>query len=266
MKLTGMLAMAVAAASTVQAGQAKKQRVTVYVQNAATVSDEVINRAEELASYMFGAVDVKIDWRRGEPIVSSTPQAIGIRLAAKTPSTEKPGALAYAMPYEGVHIVVFWDRMKFGLAPTDMLAHVMVHEITHILEGVSRHSESGIMRAQWTEDGHKRMRPHPLSFAAEDVELIHRGLAARAASQARANLATMSEGRYSDFRCRASDINRAVAWTPNAGGKSISCTTPRWSGPPRCARASWPKPAATIRNCGAKSSRCCPFQWSIKGR
>ncbi len=31
------------------------------------------------------------------------------------------------------------------------------------------------MRAQWTEADHKTMKTRPLSFAAEDVELIHRG-------------------------------------------------------------------------------------------
>ncbi len=200
MKLTGMLAMAVAAATTVQAGETRKQRVTVYVQNAATVSDQTINRAEELVSCMFAAADVKIDWRNGEPPVSSSPRAIAMRLVENTPGTEKPGALAYAMPHEGIHIVVFWDRIQFGLTPTEMLAHVMVHEITHMIEGACRHSESGIMRAQWSEADHKMMKTHPLPFAPEDVDLIHRGLMARAAAEARGNLAAISEGVYPDYR------------------------------------------------------------------
>lgn len=36
--------------------------------------------------------------------------------------------------------------MEVGLIPTELLAHVMVHDITHIIEGVSRHSEIGIMK------------------------------------------------------------------------------------------------------------------------
>ena len=176
---TARLTMAVAAAMTVQAAQTKKQHVIVYVHNGADVPEHVTNGAKELASSMFAGIGVTIDWRTGEPSASSPQQAIAIRLAKNTPKDEKPGALAYAMPREGVHIVVFWDRMEFGLIPTELLAHVMVHEITHILEGVSRHSDSGIMRAQWTEHDHKMMRMHPLSFAAEDVELIHLGMAAR---------------------------------------------------------------------------------------
>lgn len=190
MRLTAILEMAVAAAMTIQASENKKQKVTVYVQNDANVPDQVTNRAEDLASSMLATVDVKLQWRNGELSTSSSQQAIAIRLSTGTPKTEKPGALAYAKPCEGVHIVVFWDRIAVGLIPTELLAHVMVHEIAHILEGVSRHSENGIMRAQWTEDDHKMMRKHPLTFASEDVELIHRGLAARNASKAGTKMAT----------------------------------------------------------------------------
>jgi hypothetical protein len=61
---------------------------------------------------------------------------------------------------------------------------VMVHEITHLLEGVCRHSESGIMKAFWTDEDKSGMRGHPMPFAAEDVELIGTGLKARAADVA----------------------------------------------------------------------------------
>lgn len=185
-----MLATLVAAAMTGEAGQTKKQQVIVFVQNDANVPQDVKIRAEELATSMFTSVGVKIDWRNGEPSASSSHQALAIRLARKTPKTEKPGALAYAMPSEGVHIVVFWDRMEFGLISTELLAHVMVHEIAHILERGSRHSKSGIMRARWTEEDHKIMKMHPLSFAAEDVGLIHRGLATGSASPDGIKMAT----------------------------------------------------------------------------
>ena len=181
MRLMAMAAVTMAAGMTVQAGETKRPQVTVYVRNSANVSGDVKAQAENQASAMFASIGVKIDWRCGEPR-STSEQALVIELARNTPQNEKPGALAYAKPYEGVHIVVFWDRMEFGLAPSSLLAHVMVHEITHILEGVSRHSESGIMKAQWNEKDHKLMATHPLAFADEDVELIHRGLVVRNSS------------------------------------------------------------------------------------
>lgn len=181
---TTRLVMTLIAAVTVQAGQTKRQHVTVYVQNDANVSQDVRDRAKQLASSMFAAIDVRIEWHNGQPSAAFSQQAIAINLVRNTPKTERPGALAFAMPNEGVHIVVFWDGIEITLIPTEVLAHVMVHEITHILEGVNRRSEIGIMRSHWTDEDRKVMQMHPLSFAPVDVDLIHRGLAARSGSQA----------------------------------------------------------------------------------
>jgi hypothetical protein len=190
MRITAMMAMTMAAGMTVQAGQPKTQ-ITVYLQNSAGVPADVIGHAEVLAASMFSSAGVKIDWNSGRP--SASGKALAIELAAHTPRTLMPGALAYAKPYEGVHIVVFWDRMEFGIAPVQLLAHVMVHEITHILEGVSRHSESGIMKAHWSDEDNQVMRVRPLKFAAEDLELIQIGLRARAAMDHPAPVAVAAE-------------------------------------------------------------------------
>jgi len=98
--------------------------------------------------------------------------------------------LAYAFPYEGVHIEVFYDRIDYG-APdvrTALLAHVLVHEITHILQGVSRHSDNGVMKARWDASDRAGMVRIPLAFEPQDVVLIHEGLKARAARQGQGTL------------------------------------------------------------------------------
>jgi hypothetical protein len=59
-----------------------------------------------------------------------------------------------------------------------LLAHVMTHEITHVLEGINRHSETGMMKGQWTETDYRAMAAG-LRFAPVDVALIHDGLAKR---------------------------------------------------------------------------------------
>ena len=111
-----------------------------------------------------------------------------VDLTSNTPSTLAPGALAYAQVYEGVHIRVFWDRVQNavrGASPlcTFLLAHVMAHEIVHVLECINRHSENGLMKASWTKEDIEGMCVHPLPLAAEDVQLIHQGLLKRAAQQ-----------------------------------------------------------------------------------
>jgi hypothetical protein len=64
------------------------------------------------------------------------------------------------------------------------MAHVIVHEITHILQGIDRHSNSGIMKALWTSTDYMLMKRGQLRFTAVDVEMIHDGSAVRAARAA----------------------------------------------------------------------------------
>jgi len=79
---------------------------------------------------------------------------------------------------------VFYDRITETVGAVTLphlLAHVLVHEITHILEGVARHSETGVMKAHWTSEDYRKMGGHHLPFAPEDVELIQLGMKSRLA-------------------------------------------------------------------------------------
>jgi hypothetical protein len=89
-----------------------------------------------------------------------------------------PGSLAYAVPREGSHITVFIDRIEQMRAPSNVLAHVMVHEITHLLQGIGRHSATGVMKEVWTAGDFGGMRLRPLSFTPLDKDLIYSALAA----------------------------------------------------------------------------------------
>jgi hypothetical protein len=57
-----------------------------------------------------------------------------------------------------------------------LLAHVLVHEITHVLQGVVRHSGTGVMRAHWDAREYLDMAFSPLEFTGADAELIQSGL------------------------------------------------------------------------------------------
>jgi hypothetical protein len=62
-----------------------------------------------------------------------------------------------------------------------VLAHVLVHELTHILQGFPRHSEGGVMKAHWDSGDFAQMTWKPLPFTEVDVDLIQRGLDVREA-------------------------------------------------------------------------------------
>jgi hypothetical protein len=178
MKITAMAGMVMAVAMSAGADE-----LTVYVTGLSVVPARVLNRAQALANEMFAAADVKIDWRRGEPSSRSRQErAVVVEMVMLTPIERRPGALAFAFPYEGVHITVFYDRVEAAteaeLTP-NVLAHVMVHEITHILQGSCRHSDTGVMKAQWTHPDYMQMGQKPLPFTEEDLQLIRNGLARR---------------------------------------------------------------------------------------
>ena len=66
-----------------------------------------------------------------------------------------------------------------------LLAHVLVHEITHVLQPTPRHSTEGVMKARWTKDDISSMMWGPMPFTSEDINLIRLGLAARSWSLTR---------------------------------------------------------------------------------
>ena len=180
MKIAAMTLMAAMVGVPAEPKQ-PQQKLTVYLRESGHVPPEVRGPAVYLANKMFATIGIRLDWRSGEPPRTSSTRPIGVELATDTPANLLPGALGSAMPYEGVHIRVFYDRIRSDVVPRSvLLAHVLVHEIAHILQESDQHSESGVMKAVWTHPDYVRMRTEALSFTPGDVKLIQLGVASRA--------------------------------------------------------------------------------------
>ena len=65
---------------------------------------------------------------------------------------------------------------------------MLIHEIAHLLHGVSQHSLIGIMKRSWDDTDFLKMSHGQLQFTPEDVVLIDHGL--------RALQAGLTEGRH----------------------------------------------------------------------
>jgi hypothetical protein len=178
MKITAVTAAALLMAAGAQGKSGTDRQVAVYLDNRIVVPFFVWGQAERLASKMFAGIGIALNFRTVAPEAS---EVIVIEFVDSTPARLLPGAWAYALPYEGHHIRIFWDRMQLEKSPTQLLAHVMVHEITHILQGVARHSAEGIMNARWTEQERLALENRPLRFTEADVDLIYRGIDSRGA-------------------------------------------------------------------------------------
>ena len=158
------------------------QAVTVCMK---FVSDaRLLSSAEKIASKMFAEIGVAIEWS-GRDDCHLKGGAIVVTLSYAIDPRKQPGAYAFARPYEGTHIVIFWDRIQHKLPRSGasiLLAHVLAHEITHILQIDTRHSETGVMKAAWSDDDLFQMVKRPLRFTERDVQLIHLGMVGRRAS------------------------------------------------------------------------------------
>jgi len=85
--------------------------------------------------------------------------------------------------------VVFYDRIPRDITESlfhrgSILAHVITHEITHVLQGIERHSATGVMKARWNPEEFRSMTFRPLAFEPGDIDLIHIAMRRRETSQA----------------------------------------------------------------------------------
>ena len=187
MKTLAMVTMAaILAGSAWAATKSVGQTVLVCIEDDGGTA---VANAALRSSILFRSAGVKLKWNSDVTACEGKPDAIVVSLLNSTPKNFLPGALAYALPYEGVHIQVFYDRIAQAdpdLVPF-LMAHVLVHEITHILRGTDQHSTSGVMKAHWNSYDYILMKTGRLTFTEPDVEIIHISLAARAARSAAKN-------------------------------------------------------------------------------
>jgi len=165
--------------------------LNVCIDNGIVVNTALVERAKAKVTGMFAEIGVQLLWSKGADCRRHAPDSILIHMDDKVPARFQAGVMAYALPYGNseTSIHVFYQRVLEGHPPavaSGLLGHVMAHEITHVLQGVARHSETGLMKPNWAMSDYCRMRAGSLPFTAEDVMLVHLGIEARDAKTLRA--------------------------------------------------------------------------------
>ena len=149
---------------------AEPRPIQIRLTNTAAVPPGVLYQAKSTASAIFAPLGLKLDW-------TAAPAGKPIEIRFEPGPPDRPDSLAYAMPYlnDGTKIHIFIDRVA-AMAPAPwtgaVLGHVLAHEITHVLERIVRHSDTGIMKAHWDARDFRAMQSHPLPFASRDVLLL----------------------------------------------------------------------------------------------
>ncbi|MBS1857749.1 MAG: hypothetical protein JST11_20435 [Acidobacteria bacterium] len=192
MKPSILLAGLLAASANTQARDSKPADIIVYVTGDGAPSGPVDYGARGTATSILARAGVNVLWRDGEPKGGSGPGSavvIRVRFSGKIPEQASREAAAYALPFggEGTAITVMYERI-FAVAgrasrARAILAHVLAHEIGHVLQRTNQHAAKGVMKAHWTGRDYDAMERKPLTFTLEDVELIRLGLAGRLGSR-----------------------------------------------------------------------------------
>lgn len=128
--------------------------------------------------------------RGGQPGTGVPRTWLRIRLVDEGKGDRLPGALAVSYPFAGCSkdITVYLDRVRLlAQGPhreSALLGYVLAHEITHVAQGLVRHSDTGVMKPRWGRNDLAAIFEGRLGFEDWDVHLMRQGLAAGWCSRA----------------------------------------------------------------------------------
>ena len=115
----------------------------------------VFYHAQGIAAAIYSQIGVEVDWRNKLSRLEHC--SIPVIMSWNTPASLHPGAMAFSELYAtgGGSITVLLDRLKPMVennpdASAVLLGHVLAHEMGHILQGIKRHSTTGVLKEQWS--------------------------------------------------------------------------------------------------------------------
>ena len=150
-------------------------------------SETALKKARFQAGAVLRKAGVDVSWKNSLEACVAGRGDIVVSVSYDTPDGLHRGALAYALPYERTHAVLFYDRVLVSTSRERLplvLGYILAHEVAHLLQGIERHSASGVMKARWDSLDLGEMVCRGLSFTADDVDLIQAGLKRRIARAA----------------------------------------------------------------------------------
>jgi hypothetical protein len=159
-------------------GVTKGRDVSICLEGNADLPPGSLDFAANKASAIYYPIGVRLRWHV-RPSCQTSHDLVRITIVDQERPDSPPDAMAYAYPYEGRHVLVMYPRVRrleCYCERNPALGYVLAHEIAHVLEGISRHSASGILKAHWERADYEAMLNGSLWFAKEDVSLIQLGL------------------------------------------------------------------------------------------
>lgn len=165
---------------TAAASRPSQPDVVVYVLEGILVPKFVMIRAEDIAHSLFQTIGLNVALiSAGSHRDVGTAIVLHLRIADTSDSPVDDDVFGYAHPFAGRdrEILVLWPRISRQQSDAEsVLAHVMAHEVSHVLEGDNWHAKAGIMKGFWTTADLIRMSHKGLPFTPEDAQRIRAGV------------------------------------------------------------------------------------------
>jgi hypothetical protein len=158
----------------------------VTLSDARRVAEQIFSRAG-LETTWISCTRSQRDRRCREPI---GPADFLVRIVDQTKAQQESLSFGYAhvdtTMRTGVLASLYGPRIKrtaarLKLDPALLLGRVLAHEVGHLL-GVSAHSPTGIMRADWSDEVLRRERAAAFLFIEDQPATLRAGIAARVAA------------------------------------------------------------------------------------
>jgi hypothetical protein len=164
----------------------------VFLLDDAGVPADELEEAKHAATHVFALSHIDLQWMGHGPY---QPCALTIRILAEPIGATIRGRFIMGIAPEtrkarAIIAFAFYDRIQLystelGLDASQMLGHVMAHELGHLLLPHGAHSLTGVMRGAWDRTQAKQATLGLLTFAPAEAALIRDRLSACASRRAR---------------------------------------------------------------------------------
>jgi hypothetical protein len=159
--------------------------VRVFLQDNGRVPADVLEPAKHATTRVFALSNIDLQWIGHGPY---QPCSLTLTIAAKPTGAMNRSRLVVGIApgtqkARGILAFAFYDRIQLysaelGLDASQMLGHVMAHELGHLLLPHGAHSIAGVMRGSWDVGQAHQARMGFLTFAPAEAAQIREHLSA----------------------------------------------------------------------------------------
>jgi len=179
---------------TATAGQTPSQSIVhVRLIDMARVPAESLNRARDDAARVFRLSGIALVWVNAETCQAGclTVRIVTRPVSAKSRNQHILGVAPRTKEVRGRILWIFYPRIKahsaeLGMDASQLLGHVIAHEMGHLLLPSGTHSAAGLMRPIWDLAQVQAAGQGVLTFTPDQAGLIRKHLQASASPTARA--------------------------------------------------------------------------------